>query len=412
MSRQFVQQQQVEVERRTKRTDWSEYIDPDINIDDDQGDLCEPNVVTELPKPLFKKPKLRDNYSAAGLDCEDGAKLRRPVFGKRNVKKKVDYPDLFSSKSEYVAPTSSACQEDCLRRIGASASIKKNKKIEVIMLNGSKKWFMDPWTHGSKLDKEPRTIGKENFNRHGENQLNHNYADKEIGVSSKWGQYNKFQQKDNIDHSFAYKATSSIMSKFKRPVCDNVDHGFTSLGSSSVMTKLKRPASKWNDFLDDDNDLELEMSRFEETNNAAFERKVLHKEPRTIGKENFKRHGENQLNHNYADKEIGVSSKWGQYNKFQQKDNIDHSFAYKATSSIMSKFKRSACDSVDHGFTSLGSSSVMTKLKRPASKWNDFLDEDNDLELEMSRLEETNNAAFERKVSDEIVEDDVHPDFL
>nr|GEV37610.1 hypothetical protein CTI12_AA571960 [Tanacetum cinerariifolium] len=39
-------------------------------------------------------PKLRDNYSAAGLDCEDGAKLRRPVFGKRNVKKKVDNPDM------------------------------------------------------------------------------------------------------------------------------------------------------------------------------------------------------------------------------------------------------------------------------------------------------------------------------
>ncbi|PWA78816.1 hypothetical protein CTI12_AA211380 [Artemisia annua] len=68
------------------------------------------------------------------------------------------------------------------------------------------------------------------------------------------------------------------MSKFKRPACDNVDHGFTSLGSSSVMTKLKRPASKWNNFLDDDNDLELEMSRFEETNNAAFERKfTIHK---------------------------------------------------------------------------------------------------------------------------------------
>nr|GEY99231.1 MRN complex-interacting protein [Tanacetum cinerariifolium] len=61
---------------------------------DNPGDLCEPNVVTELPKALFKKPKLRDNYSAAGLDCEDGAKLRRPVFGKRNVKKKFDNPEL------------------------------------------------------------------------------------------------------------------------------------------------------------------------------------------------------------------------------------------------------------------------------------------------------------------------------
>ncbi|PWA59994.1 hypothetical protein CTI12_AA380840 [Artemisia annua] len=161
------------------------------------GDLCEPNVVTELPKPLFKKPKLRDNNSAVGLDCEDGAKLRRPVFGKRNIKKKVDYPvKLYSLKRQ------------------------------------------------------------------------------EIRVSSKWGEYNKIQHKDNVDHSFAYKATSSIMSKFKRPVCDNVDHGFTNIGSSSVTTKLKRPASKWNYFLDDDNDLELEMIRFEETNNAAFERKV------------------------------------------------------------------------------------------------------------------------------------------
>ncbi|GJR07723.1 ribonuclease H-like domain-containing protein [Tanacetum coccineum] len=42
--------------------------------------IDKPNVVTELPKPLFKKPKLRDNYSAAGLDCEDGAMLRRPVL--------------------------------------------------------------------------------------------------------------------------------------------------------------------------------------------------------------------------------------------------------------------------------------------------------------------------------------------
>ncbi|GJZ97209.1 hypothetical protein Tco_0669662, partial [Tanacetum coccineum] len=135
-------------------------------------------------------------------------------------------------------------------------------------------------------------------------------------------------------------------------------------------------------------------------------------EPRTIGKENFKRGGENQLNHDYADKEIGVSSKWGECDKIQHKDNVDHSFAYKATSSIMSKFKRPACENVNHGFTNIASSSVMTKLKRPASKWNDFLDDENDLELEMSRCEEVNNAAFERKVSDEIVEDDVHPDFL
>nr|GEZ68293.1 MRN complex-interacting protein [Tanacetum cinerariifolium] len=343
------------------------------------GDLCEPNVVTELPKPLFKKPKLRDDYSAAGLDCEDGAKLRRPVFGKRNVKKKVDNPDL------------------------------------KVMMDFDIRHAHNDSIHYS------RRLG-------GENQLNHNYADKEIGVSSKWGEYNKIQHKDNVDHSFAYKATSSIMSKFKRPACEIVNHGFTNIGSSSVMTKLKRPASKWDDFLDDDNDLELKMSRCEEVNNAAFERKFplfLHclgdeevevgrrsakkhtdwteyidhdevhndndedKEPRTTGKENFKRGGKNQLNHDYTDKEMGISSKWGEYNKIQHKDIVNHSFAYKATSSI-----------------------IDAKLKRPASKWNDFLDDDNDLEFEMSRCEEVNNAAFVRKVSDEIVEDDIHPDFL
>ncbi|GJT64870.1 paired amphipathic helix protein Sin3-like protein 4 isoform X2 [Tanacetum coccineum] len=52
------------------------------------------------------------------------------------------------------------------------------------------------------LDNEPRTIGKENFKRGGENQLNNNYADKEIGVSSKWGEYNKIQHKDNVDHTY------------------------------------------------------------------------------------------------------------------------------------------------------------------------------------------------------------------
>lgn len=46
--------------------------------------------MTELPKPLFKKPKLRDDYSSsAGFD---GEKLRKPVFGKRIFNKKIDNP--------------------------------------------------------------------------------------------------------------------------------------------------------------------------------------------------------------------------------------------------------------------------------------------------------------------------------
>lgn len=53
--------------------------------------------MTELPKPLFKKPKLRANYSAAGLDREDGEELRRPVFGKRISNKKINNGGPYNS---------------------------------------------------------------------------------------------------------------------------------------------------------------------------------------------------------------------------------------------------------------------------------------------------------------------------
>ncbi|KAI3757453.1 hypothetical protein L6452_04990 [Arctium lappa] len=231
MSRQFVEQQQelpeealvqeqIESQPNKKRTDWSEYIDSDINdvgISDDEGDSCEPNVVTELPKPLFKKPKLSYNYPEAGLDSEDGEKLRRPVFGKRIAKKKINNPD-----------------------------------------------------------KEPRTTVKENFKRVGEKKLNHEYVDKEIGGSSKWRENSKTQRDDNVNHGSAYERSSSMMTKIRRPISDdgdNGDHGFTYARSSSLMTKLKKPVSKWNDFIDDGDESQLE-SRCQEINHGAFETKV------------------------------------------------------------------------------------------------------------------------------------------
>ncbi|KAL7583154.1 uncharacterized protein LOC111919493 [Lactuca sativa] len=195
MSRQFVEQQQelleetlvqeqIEYQPNKRRTDWSEYIEPDINdvgISDDEGDLCEPNVVTELPKPLFKKPKLRANYSAAGLDREDGEELRRPVFGKRISNKKINNGGPYNS-----------------------------------------------------TDMEPRTTVRENSKRVQLN--NHDYNDEEIGASSR-----------------------SMMTIPK--------------GLSSVMKKLKRPVSKWDDFIDDGDDMQLE-SRCQEIDHAAFEMKV------------------------------------------------------------------------------------------------------------------------------------------
>ncbi|CAI9778001.1 unnamed protein product [Fraxinus pennsylvanica] len=71
--------------KKKKRTDWSEYVD----YEEDWGKLeltevdgFEPMIVTEMPKALFKKPKLR-NYSTGGSGFKDGEKLFEPVFAKR-----------------------------------------------------------------------------------------------------------------------------------------------------------------------------------------------------------------------------------------------------------------------------------------------------------------------------------------
>lgn len=45
-------------------------------------DGFEPMIVTEMPKALFKKPKLK-NYSTDGSGFKDGEKLLKPVFAKR-----------------------------------------------------------------------------------------------------------------------------------------------------------------------------------------------------------------------------------------------------------------------------------------------------------------------------------------
>ncbi|KAL2455983.1 MRN complex-interacting protein [Forsythia ovata] len=83
--------------KKKKKTDWSEYVDYEENsgkLEKDElteGDGFEPMIVTEMPKALFKKPKLSNHY-AAGSDFEDGEKLLKPVFAKRNdMKRQSNY---------------------------------------------------------------------------------------------------------------------------------------------------------------------------------------------------------------------------------------------------------------------------------------------------------------------------------
>ncbi|KAL8234012.1 hypothetical protein R6Q59_020112 [Mikania micrantha] len=170
MSRQFIHQphdsqtlvQQQTQNQNQKRTDWSEYMDPHMN-DFDEEELCEPNVVTELPKPLFKKPKLSNTYSAA---CEDGKSLGRPAFGRRNVKKKVNDPG-----------------------------------------------------------EEPRTTVKENFKRVAENQYDHDTVDdcsvygRSISMMTNIMKPNpKWNACADGGHGFIDTGSSSVMLKLERPV--------------------------------------------------------------------------------------------------------------------------------------------------------------------------------------------------
>ncbi|KAJ8541467.1 hypothetical protein K7X08_002283 [Anisodus acutangulus] len=70
-----------QVHGSSKRTDWTEYLGPEESIENDEssGDVMEPKIVTELPKELFRKPKVK-NYSAV-------AGPFKPVFSKRNARK-------------------------------------------------------------------------------------------------------------------------------------------------------------------------------------------------------------------------------------------------------------------------------------------------------------------------------------
>ncbi|KAK6940071.1 MRN complex-interacting protein [Dillenia turbinata] len=86
---------------KKRSTDWSEYIDPEedtLRDSEENGEgenSMEPKCVTELPKEMFKKPKI--NNSAIVLDNEeDGTKLFKPSFSKRNTVSN----DKFTSRDE------------------------------------------------------------------------------------------------------------------------------------------------------------------------------------------------------------------------------------------------------------------------------------------------------------------------
>nr|GLL39496.1 uncharacterized protein LOC109151239 [Ipomoea trifida] len=79
--------------RNNKRTDWTEYLDfedESVEKEDEQstGDGLETRIVTELPKAVFKRPKL-SNYSVGSES--DSKKRFRPTFTKRDTRKQSTF---------------------------------------------------------------------------------------------------------------------------------------------------------------------------------------------------------------------------------------------------------------------------------------------------------------------------------
>ncbi|PIA47866.1 hypothetical protein AQUCO_01400453v1 [Aquilegia coerulea] len=93
-----------------KRSNWSEYLDPEEQLEEERGELEEdgkggdygPLIVTELPKEMFKKPRLK-NYSA-GMNKTDGKKLYSPTFEKRKANNKPCNSPVKRSSAGLIKP--------------------------------------------------------------------------------------------------------------------------------------------------------------------------------------------------------------------------------------------------------------------------------------------------------------------
>ncbi|KAI3952682.1 hypothetical protein MKX01_013644 [Papaver californicum] len=80
-----------------RRNDWSEYLEPEIESkfgsDQEKGCELEPESVTELPKEIFKRPKLKNSL---GLRRSGAVKSSNPVSSSENI----DIPTIAKGTSK------------------------------------------------------------------------------------------------------------------------------------------------------------------------------------------------------------------------------------------------------------------------------------------------------------------------
>ncbi|KAI9399213.1 hypothetical protein POPTR_002G062800v4 [Populus trichocarpa] len=102
--------------QRKRRSDWTEYLDAEeeYNIkQEDEGEEPGLMVVTELPKEMFKKPRLKNDFGQNSGDHGDG-NLYKPVFSKRNASKIPMSRDKESRKYQSTKPAGNSKWSDCM----------------------------------------------------------------------------------------------------------------------------------------------------------------------------------------------------------------------------------------------------------------------------------------------------------
>ncbi|XP_028763897.1 MRN complex-interacting protein-like [Neltuma alba] len=124
----------LSMNQRNKRSDWTEYLDPEDNHiqgrqeTEQDGDGFEVKVVTELERSMFKKPRLQ-NYSP-GLAGEDSDKLCKPRFPRRNANKKiVSQEERVKGENNYKEPDDQRSQK-CQPTISKATSKWKDYMTE------------------------------------------------------------------------------------------------------------------------------------------------------------------------------------------------------------------------------------------------------------------------------------------
>ncbi|KAF9609214.1 hypothetical protein IFM89_014408 [Coptis chinensis] len=124
-----------------RRNDWTEYLDLE---QEGNGGGYEPEIATELPKEMFKKPRLK-NYST-GMNKSGGKKLYSPTFAKRKTDSKPSNSQVKSYSAELNKPKETKLYNPTFakRKSFNSPAITQEQKgtreFQPTMAQGPSKW--------------------------------------------------------------------------------------------------------------------------------------------------------------------------------------------------------------------------------------------------------------------------------